>query len=127
MKNSPQIYMASKLCHAEKWKALRGFRNISSSWIDLVGSIDDNLFNAPIFWRRNFEDIKASNFLIVYTTPEERLRGALIEVGFAIAHKLIVIIIGTHPDLGTWQYSSEVYKAKDLNHAFWIVDHLWPA
>lgn len=55
--------------------------------------------------------------MLVYAEEGEHLRGALVEAGMAIALGKIVLVIGSHPDFGTWQHHPNVMHAADLDHA----------
>jgi hypothetical protein len=55
--------------------------------------------------------------VLVYAEDGEHLRGALIEAGMAIALGKRVIVVGDHPDFGTWQHHPNVAYATDLSHA----------
>lgn len=123
------IYFASKLHHAEKWIEIRDKltvnsaspwyeHRITSSWINLVGNTPDSPEWAKAFWARNLSDIKErSTHVIVYAEKNDRLRGALIEAGIALAFNKFVIVVGEHVDYGTWQYHPKVLKAADLSEA----------
>jgi nucleoside 2-deoxyribosyltransferase len=73
--------------------------------------------NAMKFWPMNVEDIKHSDGLICYAEGEDRLRGALVEVGVALAHDIPVVVVGEHFSYGTWQYHPDVLHSKTLDHA----------
>lgn len=109
-----RVYTASKLCHAELWKKLRVlFPEVyfTARWPYLVGQIEDQPAQAEQFWQDDLADIARSDVVLVYTAGrEEHLRGALVEAGMGIALGKIIMVIGDHPDYGTWQYHSSVYK-----------------
>lgn len=76
---------------------------------------------APVFWRENQEDIENSDALLLYVEPGDHLRGALVEVGIAIANNVPVIIVGEHPDHGTWKHHKGVEWAEDLDDAIGMI------
>lgn len=120
-----KVYIASKLNYAKQ------FRNYRTDWkvdgIDLharwfdQAHIEQNSNPTPedfhIFWLVDEEDVKTSQALILYAQENDKLRGALVEAGIAIAHGILVIVIGDHPDYGTWQYHPLVAKADSFDHA----------
>lgn len=55
--------------------------------------------------------------VLVYAEEGEHLRGALVEAGMAIALGKTVLVIGDHPDFGTWQHHPKVIHAADLDQA----------
>jgi len=119
-----RVYGASKLHHAAMW---RGICEQSSSFFFHARWLKhnklktpDTLSNAVSFWLEDEEDVKNCDVLIVYAIEGDKLRGALIEAGMAIAYNKPVIVVGKHPDYGTWQYHPKVHRATDLKHALEI-------
>jgi hypothetical protein len=51
---------------------------------------------------------------VVFAEGDDHLRGALIEAGVAIALHKTVIVVGQHPDYGTWQWHSSVRRVRDF-------------
>ena len=87
------IYVASKTMHGPKWLKLRGAGvPIISSWIDQwqVGATDD----WQQLWLACIREAIVAKALIVYREKEELLKGALIEVGAALAYDNPVYAIG---------------------------------
>lgn len=79
---------------------------------------------ASRFWAEDLQDVKCADAVIVYANEGEHLRGALVEAGMAIALGITVIVVGTHPDYGTWQYHPRVRRARDIEDAGWILRDL---
>lgn len=111
-----KVYTASKLYHAEMWRTLHiDGVEFTARWPRLhVGTVPDDARYAKIFWMHDEEDVRASDVVLVYAEPKDKLRGALVEAGMAIALGKDVIVVGEHDDFGTWQYHPLVHKAKDM-------------
>lgn len=87
------IYIASKTKHAAHWRKLRaqGF-NVISTWIDEAGP-GESLDLRDLAVRCVAEAARA-DFLILYCEPGDFLKGALIEVGAALASGVQVLVVG---------------------------------
>lgn len=87
------IYIASKTTHAERWRALRtDGLPIVSTWIDEAG-LGESASLADL-WRRNVLEAANAAALIVYHEPGETPKGALVEIGAAIACGVPVLWVG---------------------------------
>jgi nucleoside 2-deoxyribosyltransferase len=116
-----KVYTASKLKHAPLWKQLK------EEWIEIefvarwpffhVGNIPDTSYYAKVFWKQDLEDVQLSDIVLVYAEEGDKLRGALVEAGMAIALGKEVIVVGESPDYGTWTWHSNVYRVSDLTDA----------
>ena len=117
-----RVYTASKLETAATWRELQQLwardAFFHARWLrhTLIGT-PDSPEHAARFWFEDEEDVKYADALIVYATPEQHLRGALVEVGIAIASKVPVIVVGAHADYGTWQYHDGVIRVDDFDGA----------
>lgn len=120
----PKVYIASKLKYAERFKQLRihwaQSIDLHARWFDqaaieLEGEVDPTDFH--IFWLVDEEDVRNSDAVIVYAEENDKLRGALVEAGIAIALGKLVIVVGDSPDFGTWQHHPTVTRAGSLEHA----------
>jgi hypothetical protein len=87
------IYIASKVKHAAKWKALRdqGY-NIISTWIDEAGE-GETKDKRDLASRCIRESIESNRF-IVYAEEGDILVGAYIEIGAAIAWSIPIYAVG---------------------------------
>lgn len=104
-----KFYIASKTKHASKWQILRMFGYVvTSTWIDEAG--EGQTLNYSELAERCIRDIEASDFLILYCEQGEFLKGALIEVGAALALKQHVFCIGSCDSI------SRVFKEHPLWH-----------
>ena len=116
-----QVYMASKLHHFRRWRALRAqWSNLhfTARWPDMdVSTVPGTPEEARKHWIEDEEDVRAADAVLVYAEDGEHLRGALVEAGMAIALRKTVVVVGTHPDFGTWQHHPRVIQARDLEEA----------
>lgn len=108
-----RIYPASKLWHWEKWlqweEACCHDIKLNARWINMMRShkTEEKLqeYTTPEYaaygWYMNMEDIKTSDFLVVYS-DNDTLRGALIEVGMAMALGTPIILVGNSPSYSEW-------------------------
>lgn len=80
-----KIYMASKAKHGPRWRALRDDHGvpINSSWID---EAEEGLTSDwADLWSRCVNEACEADAVILYCEPGEVLKGALVEVGAALA------------------------------------------
>src|SRR5260221_5839328 len=112
-----KVYTASKLRHAELWRALK-WENViwTARWPFIhVDKIPDTGGFAARFWEHDMQDVAKADLVLVYAEPEDKLRGALVEVGAALATGKKVIVIGEHEDYGTWQFHPNVIRIARLD------------
>lgn len=87
------IYIASKACHAPKWRFLRDSGHpIISTWIDEAGPGQTTDFND--LWSRCIHESSTADVLVVYREAGEVLKGGWVEVGAALAYGVPIIGIG---------------------------------
>ena len=106
-----KIYVASKVKHAPMWVAVRQYllpkgHEIVSTWIDEAGEGQTTSYTELA--RRCIDEISACDVLILFCEPGDLLKGALIEVGAALALGKKVAVVGDCESL------SRVFKAHDL-------------
>lgn len=91
--NDFRIYSAGKVRHAEKFRKLRDEHNlnIQCNWIDM----GPQAFGDPRVWEHCLRDIQRCDYLVLYCEPEDKLVGAMVEIGHAIALGKPVYCIGT--------------------------------
>jgi nucleoside 2-deoxyribosyltransferase len=116
-----RIYPASKLRHGPMWRALCDKTpavQFHARWLkhNKIGTPDSSS-EARQFWMQDVQDIKDADCVFIYAEPEDRLRGALVEAGIALALGIPVYVIGEHPDYGTWQHHPNVRKAASIKDA----------
>ena len=120
-----RIYGASKLDKVPLWTRLRReweAVHFVMRWPwEHVGVIEDTPQEARKFWVEDLEDVMKAQLVMVYGEPQDKLRGALVEAGMAIATGRKVLVVGEHPDYGTWQYHPSVYQACNLDAAYGLL------
>ncbi len=90
-------YIASRASppeRSEAWRRLRDIdgRKITSTWIDEAGVGESTDLGA--LWVRIEAEIERSERLILYVEPGDfPLKGALIEVGMALAHRIPIRVV----------------------------------
>jgi nucleoside 2-deoxyribosyltransferase len=124
-----RVYTASKLRHGAMWRAYADDRvHFHARWLvhNLHGTQADPE-RATEFWIEDEHDVRCADAVIVYAEEEDKLRGALVEAGMAVAYGIPVIVIGSHPDYGTWQYHPGVARADTLEQAIdYLSDYCQP-
>lgn len=120
-----KVYIASKLNYAEQFRGYReGWKkegiDLHARWFDQAkveqqSEVHPDDFH--VFWLVDEEDVKIADAIIVYGAPNDKLRGALVEAGMAIAFGKLVIVVGESPDYGSWQYHPLVTRASSFEHA----------
>lgn len=95
-----KIYIASKTKHANKWRKLRAKgHNIISTWIDEAGpGMSADLKDLAI---RCIDEAKSADRLILFAREDDVLKGALVEVGAALASGVPVYVVGYSPSYAT--------------------------
>jgi hypothetical protein len=108
------IYTASRTQHATRWKTLRAEGvPIISTWIDEAGTGETTSYED--LWRRCINEASAAAALILYIEPGETMKGALVELGAALAHDVPVFIVGDPP--GSVQHHRLVTLCETLEDA----------
>lgn len=87
----------------------------------ILRGVPDEAHFAKSAWLLNIEDVERADVVMVYGERDDRLRGALVEAGVALANGKHVIVVGDHEDYGTWQHHSLVHRAPDLDAARAII------
>ena len=122
------IYTASKIRHAGKWRDLRIAHpdiHFTARWPYLETEVPPTPEQGAIFWPDDFTDIENADFVLAYGADGDVLRGALVEVGAALATgRRVIIVADDTVGLGTWQYHPHVLKANNIRHAFNIAKML---
>lgn len=136
--HGPRLYIASCTRHATRWNTfadqVEGLR-VTSTWHKDFEAAKDVPVNALKFWAQDFDDIEyQSNVMLVYQESEDKLRGALIEAGFALGinsakRKFPVIYCGNDFWAGTWAYAEAVLRARSFDDAIELARRVhadWP-
>ncbi len=113
-----KIYIASKTKHAPKWRKLRANGlNIISTWIDEAGAGESiDLSDLAI---RCIDEAKSADRLILYCEDADVLKGALIEVGAALAFGVPVFVVGSSYSLQTALRHHPLWKKCLTLHEAW--------
>jgi hypothetical protein len=109
---SKGIYIASKVEHGWRWRKLRDEEGVPiiSTWIDECGSLGSTSVSSMSgsrmsmadAWSRNIEEASHCAVLIVYCAGEfEPMKGALVELGAALAHNVPVFWVRHIPSMQT--------------------------
>ena len=87
------IYVASRVRHAAMWRTAResGFP-IISTWIDEAEQVEPESMSD--LWQRCITEARDADALVFYREGDEPLKGALVEVGAALAAGKQVIAVG---------------------------------
>ena len=90
-------YIASRASLPERSAAWRRLRDvdgwkITSTWIDEAGA--GETVDLGLLWERIAAEIEQSERLVLYVEPGDfPLKGALIEVGIALAHRIPIRVV----------------------------------
>lgn len=106
------IYVASKAVHGHEWRALRasGYP-ILSTWIDEsdLGQTND----WTDLWIRCVREASQAAALVLIRRDQETLKGALVEVGAALANGVPVLAVGIE-DLSVRHHPGVIRCADEL-------------
>lgn len=90
-----KVYIASKVEHAPKLAkiAVDGV-HVNSRWIDLAAIGQSRMKPVSHWQQENFDDIASAHAFVFYVEPGDNLKGALVELGYAIGIERSVWIAG---------------------------------
>lgn len=85
MRPEIKIYIAAKVEHAAKLAAYRkdGF-HVNARWAFMADAGREQMKPVTHWQQENFDDIEAAHFFILYLEPGDKLKGALVELGWAL-------------------------------------------
>ena len=86
------IYIASKCCHAPKWRELDKRYPIKASWIYQAGPGETQDYID--LWLTCIQEAREAQAFIFYHEPGETPKGSLIELGIALASHVPCIMVG---------------------------------
>lgn len=123
-----RVYTASKLRHAEMWQKLEQspewlpYVFFTARWIKhLAAGTTETPENAVRFWVEDLEDAGSADALMILGVEDDTLRGAFVEVGYALAKGVPVIVVNSEGpqafDYGSWVYHPEVIRVSNLDEA----------
>lgn len=115
-----RVYTASKLSAAPIWQEIHAAWPevyCHARWLKHTSILrtPDTADRAARFWVEDEQDVRHADVVVVYGREGEHLRGALVEAGIGIALGKPVVVIGDHPDYGTWQHHPAVIRLKDFD------------
>tara|TARA_A100001391_G_C5020454_1_gene265674 strand:+ start:200 stop:583 length:384 start_codon:yes stop_codon:yes gene_type:complete len=108
-----KVYIATKMKYAESLR--KRFLehpeiNFTCRWPYVEPFVPPEPQHAANFWEHDLMDVAACDVLVCYGDEEDVLRGALVEVGFALGYGKEVIVVGDSPSFGTWQHLPRVKR-----------------
>ena len=118
----PQVYCASKLHRHAMWRSGivpdKGL-TVVSTWHNNpdieIDELDQKLCRDG--WAQNFIEIRQADVVVAYGEFKDRLNGTLIEIGYALARRKPVYLVGNY-DWGTWKYHPFVKQFPTIHQAF---------
>lgn len=112
------IYVASKAKYGYMWLNYRDNENVPiiSTWINEYKSGDTSDFSN--LWLRCINEASSCSLLVLYAQPNDLLKGALVEVGAALAHDIPVILVGENTAWRTFHHHPLVTKEDSLDKTF---------
>ena len=119
-----RVYTAAKVHRGKELEdafSTATFAFLHARWLKLINlNVEDSAENAKHFWVDDITDAVTADVVLVYAGPtgSDVLRGALVEVGAALAAGVPVLIVGDSPSYGTWQYHPGVMKCGSLTDAY---------
>lgn len=126
-----KVYVASQTHHAEQWLEigqewrLQTGHQIISSWPQMVyDGVPESTYNSKVFWQKNVSEIQDANVVLVFADTGDVLRGALVEVGVALATEIPIVCVGDHTSYGTWRHHPLVYNVDRLADVIPFLDLL---
>lgn len=98
-----KVYIASKVKHAARWRQWRDNRTtieIISTWIDEAEAGQTRDYSE--LWQRCISEAVEADCLVLYHEEGEELKGALVEVGAALAVGNRVYVCCKKDVFGSW-------------------------
>lgn len=117
---STTVYVASKAYYGPLWQSLRGELaktsdvRIISTWIDESGQ--GKTVDWPELWDRCIEEAATADALVAFYFPGDTWKGALVEIGAALACGKPVYVAGS-PD-HSWVNHPNVTLVATVDEAF---------
>lgn len=123
---NPIIYSASKIWHAKRWQYMRdtlGY-NINATWIDIPCGSPSDPTGAKLLtdeekcdlWVDCSNQTRDCDMLICYAEKNDEQRGALVEIGGALANDNPVYLIGNCPSFMVAGHSDVAFTKHPLFH-----------
>lgn len=118
------VYVASKTLHAPTWRMLRdrGVKVIST-WIDEAGT--DETKDFADLWRRCIEEASTADFTLAYRREDEVMKGALVEIGAALASGARVMLVGDFTNFGSFMNHQNCIPCSSIEDALETMQKLY--
>jgi len=116
------VYVSSKLRHRNLW--IDSEFTITSSWIHSPELMPEECSD---MWDRYVQEVRESEGFVLYVEPEDVLKGCLLELGFAFACRIPIVIIwqgspaGLASKVGTIIHHTSVRIVPDMVDAIAIM------
>ena len=120
-----RVYPSSKVKHAPMWSQLQKETShifFNARWLKRAEH-GETMEGADFreLWHECQEDVKNADAFLLYAEDDDHLRGALVEVGFALAHGVRVIVVTPVEDpitlLGSWLWAGGVMRVRTMEEA----------
>lgn len=118
------IYVASKAKHGAMWLVAKKTKvaDIDAQWIYVY---QDGMINDwHDHWRMCIDQASMSMAVIAYREEGEHMKGALIEIGAALSHRVPVFLVGHWPDeeVGSWTRYRGVVRCSSMDVAIGLAN-----
>lgn len=131
-----RVYPSSKVKHAPMWRELHRDAPhvfLNARWIKRAEHESDLKENGfKDLWNECQDDIESADAVLVYAEDGDVLKGALVEVGMALANGIrVIIIVSEHNRLayGTWVHLDSVEWVTSMEDALELLgkwdEELW--
>jgi hypothetical protein len=126
-----RVYPSSKVKHAPMWREIQQtvphvFFN--ARWVKRAERESDLKEGDFLdLWHECQADIESSDVVLVYAEEGDVLKGALVEVGIALANRIRVLLVTPEKNrlaYGTWIHMDEVEWLTSMEEAISLLD-MW--
>lgn len=115
------IYVASRSELGPMWRQLQNDGHpINSTWIHESGPGETS--DISDLWMRCIREASEADVLIAYHRPGDVWKGALVEIGAALAHGRPIYVVGDPP--GSWVNHPNVTRAPDVASALEAIEEV---
>jgi hypothetical protein len=99
----PRIYCASPYPRAKMWRP-RGDSTILGPDVAVISTWHNSGLEEPlvtpeqftVHWIKDFAEIRCAHAILAYAEFGDKPQGTLVEIGYALAHKIPVHIVGNY-------------------------------
>lgn len=109
-----KVYTASRTRHAAKWRAMREAGvTVVSTWIDEAGPGEST--SVSDLWTRCVREARDADVLLLYVEDGDLpIKGALVEVGAALAAGKPVCVVGNLVPGNSWMAHPSVTECESV-------------